>query len=157
MKSQEIKNWRDFEAQVYAHGQSLMRHYGVFIHRFSDSRAAGNLVAQQPADFLVLGHTGRPTLLELKFSEAHESLRQCFSAMVKPHQLASARLVSRARGEYQVLFYSKPAQQLEMWDGLYLAECKAAGQVLELNRRLLLRDGLAAALDMHTFKLRKLQ
>jgi hypothetical protein len=74
-------------------------------------------------------------MLEAKFSEVHESLRSCFAGSVKSHQLASARIWTRAQASYLVIFYSKMSGLVEVWDGLYLADCRSRGERLSLDRR----------------------
>jgi hypothetical protein len=150
-----INTWKSLEDEVYAHGKERMRHHGVFIHRFSDTRSAGNYIQSQPSDFLVLAQTGRAVFLEAKFSEAHESLRSCFAGSVSAQQLASARLVSRAGQDYRVLFFAKVSQSAELWDGTYLAECRSQGVRLDLAKRLVVGANLKQLLDTYVLRLRK--
>lgn len=154
----KIATWRQLEEQVYAHGKERMRHYGVFIHRFLDTRAAGSYVSPQPSDFLVLPQAGgRTVFLETKYSDGNETLRQCFSNAVSAQQMASARLVTRAKADYRVLFYSGISGVCELWDGMYLAECRSAGQRLLLPARLAVSSNLVEVLDTHVLRLIKFQ
>ena len=152
-----ITNWQTLENRIQEHAVKRMAHYGVYLHRFYDTRSAGSLLPQQPADFLILPQTGRTIFLEAKFSEGHESLRQCFSGLVKGHQLASARLVHRAKAEYRVLFYSGLSGLVELWDGHYLAEQRALGEHLALSARLHHGFSLIETLDTHVLRLIKYQ
>ena len=150
-----IPNWKALEAAVLTHCKARMAHYAVFAHRFSDTRSAGNYIAEQPADFLILSQQGRATFLEAKFSAGHDSLRSCFSGSVSAQQLASARLVERANRTYLFLFYSQPAQLFELWPGGYCAECRAQGKRLELDKRVVVGPSLTEILDTHVLKLKK--
>jgi hypothetical protein len=153
----EIKTWKKLEEAIESYCRRQMSHYSIYFHRFSDTRAARNFVAAQPSDFLILPQSGRAVFLEAKFSEGHDSLRQCFAAAVDAQQLASARLVARAKRDYRVLFYSRPADTFELWDGLYLADMKASGGRLDLTRRLAVLGSLETILDQHILRLIKFQ
>jgi hypothetical protein len=150
-----IKSWKNLESDILSHCKKRMAHHAVFIHRLSDTRAAGAYIAAQPSDFLVLPQVGRTTFLEAKFSEAHESLRSCFASAVDGQQLASARLVERANRTYNILFYSGVSGVAELWSGLYCAECRAQGKRLDLSRRLAVCSSLTEMLDLHVLRLRK--
>lgn len=150
-----IKNWHALEAQILAHCKARMAHHAVFIHRLSDTRSAGTIIAAQPSDFIVLSQMGRTTFLEAKFSAGHDSLKACFSGSVSAQQLASARLVERAGRTYYFLFYSQPAQLFELWPGGYCAECRAQGKRLELDKRITVGPSLTEILDTHVLKLKK--
>jgi hypothetical protein len=154
----KIGSWKQLEERVYQHGRERMTHYGVFIHRFLDTRAAGSFVSPQPSDFLVLPQAGgRALFLETKYSEAHDTLRQCFSNAVSGQQLASARLVTRAKADYRVLFYSGLSGLCELWDGMYLAECRSSGTRLNLSARLAVASRVDEVLDQHVLRLIKFQ
>ena len=150
-----IKNWHALEDAIMAHCKARMAHHAVFVHRLSDTRSAGNIIAAQPADFLVLPQMGRSTFLEAKFSAGHDSLRACFGGSVSGQQLASARLVERAGRSYYFLFHSQPAQLFELWPGGYCAECRAQGKRLELDKRLVVGPSLTEILDTQVLKLKK--
>lgn len=151
----QIHDWRKLEEKIQEHCKARMARHAVFYHRFSDTRAAGNIIAAQPSDFLVLPQMGRTTFLEAKFSEVHESLRSCFADAVDVQQLASARLVVRAHREYLILFYSGVSQRTELWPGIYCAECRAQGKRLELDKRITVGPSLTEILDTHVLKLKK--
>jgi hypothetical protein len=129
-----INRWEDLEAAIRTELVAAQETNPLAWHRLVDSKAAGNVVARQPSDFLAC-YIGKTVLIEAKFSEAHESLRSCLAGAVKPHQLASARIWTRARARYVVLFHSKLSGITEVWDGLYLAECKSKGVKLSLDQR----------------------
>lgn len=150
-----IPNWRALESAIMAHCKTRMAHHSIFAHRFSDTRSAGNYIAEQPSDFIVLSQMGRATFLEAKFSAGHDSLRSCFSGSVSAQQLASARLVERANRTYLFLFYSQPAQLFELWPGGYCAECRSQGKRLELDKRIVVGPSLTEILDTHVLKLKK--
>lgn len=153
----KITRWQSLETAIHDHCKARMMHYGVLIHRFYDTKAARTFLPAQPADFLVLPQTGKVIFLEAKFSEGHESLRECFAGAVKAQQLASARLVHRAKQEYKVLFYSGLSGLVELWDGLYLAEQRSAGERLNCNFRLAHGFSLPELLDTHVLRLLKFQ
>lgn len=155
--SAKITRWERLEEAIQEHCKARMVHYGVLIHRFYDTKAARTLLPAQPADFLILPQTGKTIFLEAKFSEAHESLRGCFRGAMKAHQLASARLVHRAKRDYRVLFYSGLSGLTELWDGLYLAEQWAAGEKPNCTFRVAHGFDLAEVLDRHVLRLIKYQ
>ena len=129
-----IGSWQDLEAEVEKHLKEHQRLSKLAYHRFFDSKSAGSLLPAQPADFLVTYH-GATLLIEAKFSGVHDSLRAAFSGAVKAHQLASARIWTRAGAGYFLLFYSAPANSFEVWEGLYCAERRSVGKPLELVKR----------------------
>lgn len=129
-----VQSWQDLEASIQAWLKDAQRTTKLAYHRFYDTKSAGNAMPAQPADFfLVVG--GAPLLIEAKYSAVHESLRSCFSNSVKGHQLASARIWSRAGARYLILFYSKMASHVEVWDGPYCATQRALGNPLSLLER----------------------
>jgi hypothetical protein len=130
----KITRWEELEKAVQDELVLAQQCNPVAWHRFIDSKASGNIVARQPSDF-VSCHQGNTVLIEAKFSEAHESLRNCFANAVKSHQLASARIWTRAGARYIVLFHSSLSGISECWNGLYLAECKSKGVKLSLDQR----------------------
>jgi len=129
-----ITRWEELEEAVRTELVRAQEIRPIAWHRLVDTKAAGNIVARQPSDFIAcMG--GKATLIEAKFSEAHDSLRSCFSNAVKSHQLASARIWTRAGARYVVLFHSSLSGITECWDGLYLAECKSRGAKLSFDDR----------------------
>jgi penicillin-binding protein-related factor A (putative recombinase) len=128
---EQPKSATDLEGKVNDWFVSAQEVRPLIFERILDSKAAGNLVKRAPADFYFL-YNGRFAYLEAKFSEKHVTLRSCLSSAVRPHQLASARLVQRAGGRYWFLFYSKVSEQYEIWDGMYCAARKRAKIPLDL-------------------------
>ena len=144
-----IDHWKKLEDEVESYLRSLQTHYPIFVHRLPDSRAAGNLIADQPSDFLVASKGHGMTLLEVKFSEVHDTLRSCFSGAVSAGQLASARLAHRAGQRYLILFHSSCAKRFELWPGDYCAGQRSLGQPLKLERRIVVADSLGPLLEDH--------
>ena len=144
-----ITDWKGLEDAVSSYMKALQRAYPIFFHRFADSRAAGNLIADQPSDFLVAAKGQGMTLLEAKFSEVHDTLRSCFSGAVTANQLASARLAHRAGQRYLILFYSSCAGQFELWPGDYCAGQRSLGQPLKLDRRIITGPEIGPVLEDH--------
>lgn len=130
----KITSWEELEKAVQDELVLAQQCNPVAWHRLTDTKAAGNIVARQPSDFIAC-HLGNTVLIEAKFSEAHDSLRGCFSNAVKSHQLASARIWTRAKARYIVLFHSSLSGITEVWEGLYAAECRAKGAKLSLDER----------------------
>lgn len=129
-----ITRWEELEEAVRTELVRAQEIRPIAWHRLVDTKAAGNIVARQPSDFIAcMG--GKATLIEAKFSEAHDSLRSCFSDAVKAHQLASARIWTRAGADYIILFYSSLSGITEVWSGLYAAECRSRGKRLALDER----------------------
>jgi len=129
-----INKWQDLEAEIDKFLAERQRKSATMYHRFYDTHSAGNYLPGQPADFLIINN-GRTYFIEAKFSEVHDSLKNCFSGAVQPTQTASARLAVRAGAQYYFLFYSKPVQQFELWEGNYCFEKRSRGERLELPQR----------------------
>jgi hypothetical protein len=144
-----IKDWKGLEDAIANYMKSLQRAYPIFFHRFPDSRAAGNLIAEQPSDFLICSKGQGATFLEAKFSEVHDTLRASFSGSVTAGQLASARLVHRAGQRYLILFHSSCANRFELWPGDYCAGQRSLGQPLKLENRIAVTDTLGPILEDH--------
>jgi hypothetical protein len=129
-----IKRWQDLEAAIQDELVAAQTEKPVAWLRFYDTKSAGDFLPQQPADFQAC-FMAKVFMIEAKFSEVHESLRSCFAGAVQAHQLASARIWTRAQAHYLVVFYSGLSGLVEVWDGLYLAECRSKGERLSLDRR----------------------
>lgn len=129
-----VPNWQALESAVRVELANAQETRPLVYHRFLDTKAAGNMVSPQPADFIAC-FRGNSTLIEVKFSQAHESLKSCFSGSVRAGQLASARIWVRAGAKYVFLFYSKLGGIVEIWDGIYAAECRSKGVPLALEQR----------------------
>ncbi|NCC34978.1 MAG: hypothetical protein EOM24_23655 [Chloroflexia bacterium] len=152
-----IKTWKALEDEIWSSLQDYQRHLHLLAHRFWDSRTAGNLMPDQPADFMAI-HTRegktRVIFIEAKFSEVHDSLRACFAGSVRPNQLASARLARRAGAQYLFVFYSQVVNRFEVWDGQYCAERRALGKPLELPCRTLC-DSLEEVIETHALRIER--
>jgi hypothetical protein len=142
-----ITDWKGLEDAVSNYMKALQRAYPIFFHRFADSRAAGNLISDQPSDFLICAKRHGATFLEAKFSEIHDTLRSSFAAAVTANQLASARLAHRAGQRYLILFYSSCANRFELWPGDYCAGQRSLGQPLKLDRRIITGPELGPILE----------
>jgi len=129
-----ITRWEDLESAARTELVKAQESYPLCFHRFYDTKSANTILPQQPADFQAC-YLGKVCMLELKFSEAHESLRNNFAGAVRANQLASARVWTRAGARYIILFHSSLSGIVECWDGLYLAECKSKGVKLSLDQR----------------------
>lgn len=146
-----ITSWEKLESASQALLADWQRTRQLFFHRFYDTKSAGNLLPAQPADFLVT-YLGYTVYVDTKFSAKSDSLRACFSSNVKSHQTAAAKLARRAGAGYWFLFYSRPARQFELWDGLYCMERRHLGRPLEstsARRFLTLEDAWTAAITLN--------
>jgi hypothetical protein len=110
--------------------------YPAFVHEFVDSKQARAMVRPQPSDFMAKLPGWSNHYLEVKASEKHESLRQCF-AMVRDTQLSMARDLTKCNCVYTVWFYSERRNQIQIWDGAELAICRAEGKPLTAPLKLL--------------------
>lgn len=105
--------------------------YPAFVHEFTDSKQARSMVRPQPSDFMARQNGWETHYLEVKASEKHNSLRECF-AMVRDTQLSQARDLSNCGCVYTFWFYSEPLNQIQIWDGAVLAVNRAEGKPLAL-------------------------
>lgn len=143
MSTLSIKTSTDLEKAVQEQLELMQRRTPSFWHRFYDTKSAGAFLPKQPSDFLLI-HNGRSFFIEAKFSEVHESLRQCFSNAVTDDQLAAARMVTRAKGTYVLLFYSGVSKLAELWPGLYCYGRRNISKPLEYPNRIVCESiGLA--------------
>ena len=142
--SAAIATWAQLENEIAGILAKHARYASLLYSRVYDTRAAGNFLPKQPADFYVLCE-GRFRYIEAKFSETLETLKQGLSSMVKPHQLATATLTKRAGGEYYIIFFSTKGGQFEVWDGAYCAQRKLVRKHLELPARSLVTSSLEEA------------
>lgn len=102
----------------------LERHYKSTFLRLYDSKSAGygsggNLIPEQPSDFLLQMQGCAGCLIECKSSSVHDTLgtvtlRDVFT----PYQIAGARLWARAGGKSLVVFQPLPSKMgtIEIWD-----------------------------------------
>ena len=141
---------RDFQDIL----EELSGRFKLSYVRLYDSHAArGSYLPPAPGDYIAVT-LGKARLIELKASEKHQSLRSCLSDNVDLHQAAAHRLWNRAGGVSHFLFYSIRSNEIELWDGLVVGECRAFGNVLpkigvEGGPQVITADGLRGmALDM---------
>ena len=132
-KKLENMGWRDLEKLVQEKLNELKKVSKLNFYRLTDSKAAGNLVQQVPADFSVT-FRGHHLFIEAKFSEVADSLSQCF-ANVKTTQLAHAYLERRAGGSYWILFGSAVSQHFEVWSGTTLHALRSNGKRISHSYR----------------------
>lgn len=105
----------------------LERQRAATFLRLYDSRSAGlgsggNVIPPQPADYVV-ALNGVTSLLEVKSSERHESLR--FAVLrdtFSEDQMLGVKLWSRAGNRSLVAFFSVALKKFELWDGLVIRE-----------------------------------
>lgn len=130
----KITRWEKLEQAIQEELVRAQMDRPIAYYRYYDTKSAGAIIPNQPADFQTC-QRGVTILIEAKFSSVHESLRSCFAGSVKGHQLASARIWTRAGAGYIILFYSALSGLVEVWDGRYCSECRAKGERLSLDRR----------------------
>ena len=120
-----------FEDHLKTHLKYLSSQEKMYAYRMPDTKAAGNYLPDSPADFLLMTTGVGGILLEAKASAKHCSLRSCLSSNVSTAQALHHRLWSRAGGRSFFLFCSVKNQTLELWDGRYVGDCRAKGDVLD--------------------------
>ena len=114
------RKWKVFEDRTHEYLKKRAETSLLVVHRFYDTRSAGDFLPSQPGDFLVV-YSGVPILLELKASDKHASLRACFSNNVSSGQLAQHRIWGRAKVATWFLFHGKGADfPYELWPGYHL-------------------------------------
>ncbi len=120
--------WKKFEEDVQGYFQKRMETDRMVYHRFYDTHSAGNLLPNQPADHLIETpcHT---ILLETKYSDAHPSLRACFSSMVSDTQIAHMQVWMRAQKIPLILF--RGIEKLELWEGGHCVSCRHRSRRLD--------------------------
>lgn len=117
-----------FENEMKKVFDVLKESHLVAVQRFSDTGAAGSVVAEQPSDYLVglpegcinlhKGH--RLMFLEVKASEKHATLQK---AAVKPSQRgAVARFRYLLNIPYLILFWDTQRGVLQLWDGIAIMD-----------------------------------
>ena len=124
------KFWKLFESRIGYILDDLASVEPMFVHRFTDSRAARNFVKKQPADYMV-AFRGTTFLLEVKTSTEDVSLANNLSGLMGKDQAANHRLWSRSMQGSVIAFRSKATGRCELWDGVYVAECRAKGTPLQ--------------------------
>lgn len=104
-----------WETRIEDAFRPLCKRLPAFFHRFTDSHAAGSLVARAPADYLLKTPHGA-LLIEAKSSEVHDTFASGYRSLLKAHQNANMRLWDRAGGQGLYLFAHKETQEVEAWD-----------------------------------------
>jgi hypothetical protein len=128
-----IGSWRKLEEAIWDELKSLVAFSQLYVHRFYDSRSAGNTLPNQPSDFLAI-HEGQSHFIEAKFSAVHRSLYSCFSNNVDDQQIASARMALRAGADYWVIFATGLESRIEVWPGKHLADSRVKHRRLDKNQ-----------------------
>lgn len=114
----------DFQNDVQSVLKPLQTSSRTYFHRLYDSKSAGNYLPSQPGDFVCV-HEGRPVLIEAKSSGQIGSLSESrkFTGLFDSEQLLKMRLWVRAGGSASVIFQCQKTKALEVWDGVYIADC----------------------------------
>lgn len=127
---QKIGVW--FEGEVETALKEIQATQAAMWHRFTDSKAARNLVKAQPGDHMLI-IWGIPILIEEKCSIKYDSLRKGFSALWPKKQAAKHRLWHRAGGPSLIIFcdYDQAValdfHRVEIWKGEPLARARSTG------------------------------
>ena len=124
-----MERWKKFENDVHAYLKEAAKTLPLVVHRFYDSRSAGDMLPNQPGDFLIVHH-GAATLLELKSSETHNSLRSCFSNAVPAAQIGQHIIWGRAGAKAWFLFLGADGR-FESWPSSACQEARSTGQPLK--------------------------
>jgi hypothetical protein len=112
-----------FENEIQKVFKQLKTSHLVGCQRFSDSGAAGSVVAEQPADYLVGFPPGSQlradqllAFVEVKASEVHHTLGK---AMVRPGQRGAISWYRYLLGiPYYILFWDTQHGVIQLWDGI---------------------------------------
>lgn len=95
---------KDFEKTLEGVFSSMRDKYGFMFHKFVDTKAAGNVVASQPADYLI-GTPGQLSFMEAKSSDKVPNFRR---SMLRPAQRGAIIQYSVGLGiPYHILFEHK--------------------------------------------------
>lgn len=133
---QKIGSW--FEHQVEDVLKEIQATHPAMWHRFTDSKAAQNLVKAQPGDHMLI-FGGLPFLIEEKCSIKHNSLRSGLSSLWSKKQASKHLLWHRAEAPSLVIFcnYQTGLQEdllgVDIWDGKDLAKIRCAGKQIPKN------------------------
>ena len=128
---QKIGAW--FEHQVEEVLKEIQATRPAMWHRFTDSKAAQNLVKAQPGDHMLIMR-GVPFLIEEKCSLKHNSLRSGFSSLWSKKQASKHLLWRRAGAPSMVIFcnYASDVPEdlmgVDIWDGGVLAKIRCSGR-----------------------------
>lgn len=119
-----------FEAEVRKVLDLLKTAHHVAFHRLADTKSAGAVIAEQPADYLVglprgsqlPGTDQRMFFLEAKASTEKTTLGK--AAMQPAQRGAIARWRHLAQLPYLVLFWDSVGGTLQLWDGIKIMSDK---------------------------------
>lgn len=142
LRPEKLGAW--FEDELKPIFKNMQEHMGLYYHRFIDSKAAGNLVADQPADFMLKTKKGA-FLIEVKASRRHKSLIGGLSSLMRKEQAVHLRMWDRADGDSLVIFINVPSGHVEIWEGYYVGLHRSKGQ--RLKEDYILRSCSAANLE----------
>lgn len=115
---------KEFEADVGAKLKELVAVKPAYLHRLYDSTSAGAILPSQPGDFIFL-YEGAAWLIEVKSSGKFDSLagKRETLKLFSTDQVVKMRLWYRAGGNVAVIFQSHETKAIELWHGLYIANC----------------------------------
>lgn len=112
----DFKSWEDFQDEFSVRANLKLREGELAVcHRFIDTKAAGNLVASQPGDHLLL-RDGKVSVVDSKYSATHLSLIDCYSSMVSTALLGHFEKWSKAKANTWILFLGAGGD-FEVWNG----------------------------------------
>jgi hypothetical protein len=89
--------------------------------RLYDTTSAGNLMPDQPGDYIV--HMGIGCLLEVKSSIEHDTLSDCVMRNTfTTSQMLGARMWLRSKAAALVIFHKKGSDFVELWETARVVE-----------------------------------
>ncbi len=105
------------QVKIQDAGKLLTEDHPGFMDRIYDSKSARGFIPERPGDFYLLLY-GRSFLIEAKSSLVHASLAKAsLKSLIKPHQITSSRLWTRAGGISVFVFHHLTAKEVEIWAG----------------------------------------
>jgi len=120
-----------------------------YLRLYDSASARGKFLPAQPGDFMV-AYNAVTFMVECKSSVKHTSLRSCLSSHVKDGQVALMRMWIASGNPSCFIFYSAVDQQIEIWPGKSVCECRVDGVPLK-------KDGYISRFSAdsleHNFKL----
>ena len=130
----------EFEDALKTAFDNIKKKFKFDFHRYTDSKAAGRMVAPQPGDFQICFKDDKSSnhviIVEAKASEEKESLRACASGHIRPQQVGKHKAWMRAGGSAQFWFYCEATGMVEIWDSAHVCEQRSAGKQLDLEKRI---------------------
>jgi hypothetical protein len=124
----DIGKW--FEDKIQRELRFLQSSKGLYFHRLKDSRSAGRIVGNSPADFLV-AYQGQCQLWEAKSSQVHPSLRSCLAGAVDSGQVGHHQMWHLNGLDSWFIFYSDLVAEVEFWRGRDVVFARAEGKPLD--------------------------